>query len=187
MAKSAIDVINKALISVGANIITSLDEGSTEATTAGAVWDQVRQSALRLHPWNFASKDLELAQVTGGGDVEHEYQYNLPSDFIRLLKVYDDPTYKLKDGSVFTNYPSCRIRYIFDSTDPVKWDSAFVDVVAYKLATEIAYALTKSTSLMQSMQALYEDSARKARAFDASEDIPDLIAPFDSPFISVRF
>lgn len=187
MSNSTIEVVNKALIIIGANTITDFSEGSSESTYANALWDGVRKACLRLHPWNFAIKEIELAAVANGGDHRHKYQYNLPADALRLLTVYDDPSYKLKGKSVFSNKPSCVIRYVYDNQDVSSWDASFINVVAYKLATELAYPIAKSASLMGALTEVFGKHLREAKAIDGSEDIEDPFAPYDSAFISVRF
>lgn len=187
MAKSTIDVINKSLILLGANIITDLSEGSEESTYAASLWDGVRQACLRIHPWNFALIEIELPAVSGGSDFKHQYQYNLPADFIRLITVYDDGGFKIKGKSIYSNRDSCKIRYIYDNTDVASWDVSFSNVVAYKLASELAYPITKSASLMDAMTQQFARHLIEAKAIDGSEDIEDPIAPHDNAFIGVRF
>lgn len=187
MAKSTIDVINKSLILLGAEIITDLAEGSNESTYAAALFDGVRQACLRIHPWNFALKEIELPAVSGGSDFKHKYQYNLPADFIRLITVYDDPEFKLKGKSIYTNKDSCKIRFIYDNTDVSSWDSSFANVVSYKLAAELAYPITKSSSLMEAMTQQFARHLIEAKAIDGSEDIEDPISPYDNAFINVRY
>ena len=187
MASSSIDIINKALVLLGANTISSISEGTAESTAVSVVYDSARQACLRIHPWNFATKEAELAAVSGGSDYKHAYQFNLPSDAIRLLTVYNDPSYKLKGRSIYSNFNSCNIRYIFDNTDVASWDSSFCDVVSYRIASELAYSLTKSTSLSQAMEQQFARRVIEAKAIDASEDIEDSIAPYDSAFIGVRY
>lgn len=187
MANSAIEVINKALVLLGANTITSLSEGSVESTYVGVVFDGVRQSCLRLHPWNFAIKDIELSAILNGSDFQRAYQYMLPANSLRLLTVYDDGAYKLKGKSIYTNKDTCKIRYVYDNIDYASWAAGFTDVVAYKLAAELAYTLTKSTTLMGAMTELFGKHLIEAKAIDGSEDIEDVIAPYDNVFINVRF
>jgi len=54
MAQSAVDLANNALERIGARSITSLGDASTEAVLMNARLDQLRQTFLRIHPWNFA-------------------------------------------------------------------------------------------------------------------------------------
>lgn len=186
-SKSTIDLINNSLILLGCNTITDLTEGSEESTASNLIFDNIRQSCLRLHPWNFALLDIELPMVTDGSDVKHKYRFNLPADCLRIVTVYDDPDYKVKQRSIYTNRDSCKIRYIYDNTDISSWDASFYQVVVHKLATSLAYPLTKSTSLMDAMNNLFTRHLLSARAIDGSEDVMDELAPFDSPFIVGRF
>lgn len=186
MASSSIVIINKALLLLGANPITSLDEGSNESTIVGALYPGVRQSCLSIHPWNFAITEAELPAVTGGSSFKHQYQYHWPSDCLRLLKVYDDNDYKVKGRSVFSNRESCTIRYVFDNVDTTTWTPTFDNLVAYKLASELAYPITKSTSLMEAMTNLYGRFVIEAKAIDASEEIEDELN-VDHPFLTARF
>lgn len=183
---SKIEITNIALIRLGANPINSFEEGSTEATIAGAVWDTARTSLLRDHPWNFAIKDIEVPQSTTAPIVQYSYKYQLPSDCLRLLEVYDDDNYKLKGREIHTNSNSCKVKYIYDVTDTTVWDSAFVDLMSAKLAFELAYPITKSNSLMQQMGEIFTLKVQKARFVDSTEDIPSDFGGTSS-LISVRF
>lgn len=60
MAQTALDVANNALERVGANSITSLSDNSKEAKLCNARIEQLRQTLLRRHPWNFAEKRVSL-------------------------------------------------------------------------------------------------------------------------------
>ena len=50
------DIVNVALRKIGATAITALDDGSTNANIAQDLYDEIRDSLLRSHPWNFATK-----------------------------------------------------------------------------------------------------------------------------------
>lgn len=184
---SSIEITNIALLRIGANTINAFDEGTTEATIANAVWDTTRRAILRLHPWNCALKEAELAQSTGTPVARYKYIYQLPADFIRLITNRDDSDFKVQGRSIYTNKADCKILYIFDNVDTSSWDSSFVDLVADRLAYELAYPITKSTSLMQARAQVFADSLQKARSIDGSEDIFDSYAPYDSALISARF
>lgn len=183
---SKIEITNIALIHLGANLISSFEEDSVEATLANAVWNTTRTSLLRDHPWNFAIKDIEVPQLTEKPLANFNYKYQLPSDCLRLLEVYETNSYKLMGREIHSNNSSCKVKYVRDVTDTTIWDAAFVDLMAAKLAFELAYPLTKSNSLMQQMGEIYGLKVQKARFIDSTEDIP---SPFGSTssLITVRF
>lgn len=183
---SKIEITNIALIRLGASPISSFEEGSTVAIAAGVVWDTARTSLLRDHPWNFAIKDIEVPQSSTAPKAKYKYKYQLPSDCLRLLEVYDDHDFKLKGREIHTDMTSCKIKYVSDITDTAIWDSAFTDLMAAKLAFELAYPVTESTSLMQQMGEIYALKIQKARFVDATEDVPENFTGMSS-LISVRF
>jgi hypothetical protein len=48
---SEVSICNRALAMLGANTITSLQDGSTEANVCNAVYADARDAVLRSHPW----------------------------------------------------------------------------------------------------------------------------------------
>ncbi len=182
-----VEIINQALIKLGANTIIDLAEGSIESTLANQVWDTGRRAVLRVHPWNFAIKEQALARVISSSSYLFNYAYQVPSDFLRLIKVFDNTDYKLQGKMIYTNKDTCVIKYVFDQTDPNLWEASFTNALAAKLAYELCYPITKSTSLMESLYGLYTRELQTAKFIDASEDIPDEFPAADSPFISVRY
>ncbi len=77
----------------------------------------------------------------------------------------------ISGGSV--NLGPCRITYIARITDTEQFDSLLSNAIAYRLASETAYAITGSTTVAQSMYTMYEQKVREARAMDALEGKPD--------------
>ena len=62
MATSVVQIVNNALVRIGANAILTLTEDSEAARAANLIYEQVRDSCLRDHVWNFAVNRVELAQ-----------------------------------------------------------------------------------------------------------------------------
>lgn len=58
-----LSICNSALIKLGANIITSLDQNSKEAILCKAQYPIVLARALQAHPWNFAIKRVTLQKM----------------------------------------------------------------------------------------------------------------------------
>ncbi|MDO8385088.1 MAG: hypothetical protein Q7T13_01645 [Polaromonas sp.] len=181
-----IEIINVALSRIGANAITSLEEGTAEQKHAVNLWDIARRACLRDHPWNFATKDVELNQISGYVSFGFAYAYQLPSDNVRLLQVYGNPTYKVQGRRILSDEPICKIKYVYDVTDPSEWDASFDDLMAQRLAADMAYALTKSQSTADSMFAIYDRKLKTARHIDSTEDVHDMLGGNASQYIGVR-
>lgn len=184
---SQVQIINVALSRLGANAITSLTDGTTEQQLAVNLWDVSRQATLRDHPWNFAITEVELSAVVDGDTRNYSYAYQIPADCLRLLEVYEDRDFKLASRRILSDNSTCTVKYVKDVTDTTEWDSLFVDVMAQRLAAEMAYALTKSQATADTNFTLYERKVAKARFVDASEDVGDAIGQTDSYIIGARF
>lgn len=182
-----LNITNSALSRLGANTIISLDEGTAEQQVAVAAWDLARRATLRDHPWNFAITDATLNQVADFTPYEFKYAYRLPALCVRLLQVYGNPTYRVQGGNVLTDQETCRIKFVQDVQDPTQWDALFDDLMAQRLASDMAYALTKSQATADSMFALYDRKLKKARHVDSTEDVMDPIGGFASPFLAARY
>jgi hypothetical protein len=82
---------------------------------------------------------------------EWDYQYELPTDFLRLISVYeDDGTDAVDDrwvregNRILTNYATCNIRYVKTVTDPSDFDPLFAEVLLLRMALKLIPALAGS-------------------------------------------
>jgi hypothetical protein len=141
---------------------------------------------LRSHPWNFATKRFKtnsqkLAPVFG-----FNYAYALPDDCLRVLGT-DNESYVwqieasseegeggrlvlLTDRS---DFPS--VQYVYEVTDPTKFDSIFVQAFIYRLASDLAQDLTGRTEMGMKMQQQFLGVLAEARSINASEGTPQKI------------
>ncbi len=62
------------------------------------------------------------------------------------------------------------IRYIRKLTDPGKFSATFIKALAYRIAQEVAYKLTESTTKEKSMGDKYKVALKEATALDESGD-----------------
>lgn len=187
MADSVVGICNIALTSLGANTITNVNEGTTEAVLCDSMWDNARRSVLRVHPWNFALKRIELAAETTAPAFRYKYSYPLPADCLRVIEVYGDPDYKIENKKIITNRETCFVRYIYDNQDIGSWDDTFKDVLAARMRFDLAYAITRSNSAVTTSSQIYQDKLRLAKGIDGSEDFADHFGNFDNSLIGVRF
>lgn len=180
-----IEIANFALISLGADPISSISESTPEAVSINAVWDMCRRTLLRLHPWNFAIKRVELAQSATAPNHGYHYRYALPVDCIRVLQVYNDDNYKLENGYILSNLETCNLKYVSDIKDTAQWTSDFSELMTEKLKAELAFGITSDKDLTKLYTQMYAAKLEQCRWNDASEDIED---PFlgESSLIEVR-
>jgi hypothetical protein len=95
------------------------------------------------------------------------------------------PVFVIEGRKLLTDEDTVRIKYIARVTDPQQYDALLIDALSARLASEIAYAATGSTSVSQLADALYRDKLREARFVDATEGAPQKLEASD--FIESRF
>ena len=187
MALGKVQIINSALSCIGERPISSdVTDTSERAKVSNRRYDEVRNSLLRCHPWNFAIKRFKtnakkLTPVFG-----FDYAYDLPEDCLRVLgtdnesyvwQIEADSDQDAKGGLVIltdrSDFPS--IQYVYEVTDPTKFDSIFVQAFIYRLAAEFAQDLTGRAELSAKMLQQYLGVLAEARSINASEGTPQKI------------
>jgi hypothetical protein len=185
---SATEICNIALTRLGHEQITSFPAVSGDGK-AGRLCNlhyvPTRDAVLRAHPWNFAIKRATLAQdgsFTADDLDEYTYSYPLPEDYLKLIRTdldalnYVDVDYRIEhgtNGSVMrSNEGSVFIEYIARIEDVARYDSLFVDLLAQRLAAEMAIAFTDTQTAAKGMWEVYDLKLREARGVDSQEGIP---------------
>lgn len=194
---SETDVANSALVKVGRDLITSIDDDNERARVCKNRLPFVRDEVLRAHPWNFALKRVALAKTLVTPEFDYSSEFQIPNDVLRIIKTNLITSFQASDKKVTTTFgsytpawivegdkllsndDSVKILYIARVTDVSKWPSDFGEVVALRLAAETAYKFTNSRSMSQDLYAQYKEALAFARAFDAQEGDPDDISTID--------
>ena len=110
---------------------------------------------------------------------EWDYQYDLPSDFIRLVRVYEDDgtdgasyRYHIEGNRILTNYDTMNIQYIFQETDPTAFTDLFREVLVLRLAMKLINPLasTASDAFKQELRNDLKYQEMHARVIDAQEN-----------------
>lgn len=173
MPVTQIKVCNLALIRVGADRISSITEDKKSAILLNAIYEQCRDEVLRARHWNFATKRAVLAPTSTSPDFGYDYEYDLPSDWLRTLEPDSlDTDFVQEDSKLLTDEDSLNFLYIYRNTDESSWDSQFASSLGWKLAAEVAFALTGSLALAQGCMQAYEASLKQASSTDSTEGNP---------------
>lgn len=175
MATTAVSICNSALAKVGAETIISLTDNNERARLCNAQYEKNRDDLLRSHPWNFATRRVELAVLNTTPEYEFDYQFQLPSDCLRVLEtdLPKDMDWKIEGRYILCNTNELRIKYIAKETDAAKFDSNFVEALASKIAADISYSLVQSVTLRDQLIREAQDKLRYARSYDAQESRGD--------------
>ena len=178
MATSVVQIVNNALVRIGANSITALTENSEAARAANVIYEQVRDATIRDHVWNFAVKRVQLAQDTETPAFEYSYQYALPSDCLRVLQMQEKTmVYKIEGRKLLTDEGTAKIIYLSRVEDPNEFDAMFVEALSARIAAELSITLVESNSMYQNMMEVYRMKITDARSIDGQESgEPNIVA-----------
>jgi len=195
---SVIQVANRALTKLGSARITSLSDDVKAARSISSCFEDLRDDELRAHRWQFAMKRTTLAALSTAPAFGYNYQYALPSDFLRIDMVDDRFPAAIMDNYIDAEYlewtlegnviltdiaAPLKLRYIAQMTDPTLWDENFREALASRLAMEIAEDLTQSESKKASAAKDYDRAIRQAIRINSIER-PAVMPPDNSWVIS---
>lgn len=157
MAASKISICNSALARIGAPPIAALEEDSKRARTCGVVYGQVLDEVLAEHAWPFALIRASLARLADAPVYGYRYAYQLPGDFVSLVDLEAGPAvdYQIEGDQILTDAEAVRLRYVRRVTDPARFPPSFVDVLATRLAAELALPITRKASDFETMMTVY--------------------------------
>jgi hypothetical protein len=197
------EIINRALVKIGANTIAAPGEESEQARKASLVFATLAQGELRRQAWSFAKKRATLAPLadTTLGGQEFGTGYNLPPDCLRLITLNGSwvfssireagsgsgPEYAIEGRTLLTGTSgrydasgAAYITYVADTTGSIGlWDANFVEAFACRLAAELVQSITKNLTLKQSLKQDYAEALREAKRTNAIE-LPPQSLPDDS-------
>jgi hypothetical protein len=184
---SATEICNLALTRLGHGEISSFPAVSGDGK-AGRLcnlhYGPTRDAVLRAHPWNWAIKRATLAQEVFTADDldEFTYSYPMPSDYLKVIRTdlealnFVDVDYRIEHGTngtvMRTNEGSVFIEYIARIEDVARYDPLFVDILAQRLAAEMAIAFTDTQTAAKGMWEIYDMKLREARGVDSQEGVP---------------
>lgn len=190
---SETDVANSSLALIGANLITDIDSDSSQQATLARLWyANTRDEVLRSHLWNFATKRVELAELSTTPSHGWDHQYQLPSDCLRAYKINETETERLPSERritiegrlLLTNSTDVFLEYIARITDVNLFDAIFRAALEHRLASKFAYSLTNNTAKGKEQFDLFVNRILEARIADAHEGSPKRVTEDD--LINVR-
>jgi hypothetical protein len=187
---SVIQVANRALTKLGAGRITSLADDIKAARDVQSCFDDLRDDELRARRWQFSIRRVSLPALVDAPAFGWNYQYQLPADCLKIDMINDQfPAgvltdyigsemleWTIENNRVLTNFQApLKVRYIAQVTDPAQWDPGFREVLACRIAAELAESLTQSNQKRQLAWEEYQLAVRKALRSNAVERPPVML------------
>jgi hypothetical protein len=173
-ARSAVDVCSRALILIGAEPITSFDDGNNEALIASNMYEDIARAALVNCRWRFATNQVVLNRLSDAPTGRFDSAYQLPSGWLmsHAVTVNDFPieyqTYGDKIYSNSTASDELVLDYTYRANEQ-DWPSYFTVAVEYELAIVFAVGLARDQTLAQLMSQQASQAMVKARSLDSQQ------------------
>ncbi|WP_232311070.1 hypothetical protein [Herbaspirillum autotrophicum] len=136
-----------------------------------------RDSILREFPWNCSTTRTVLARLSVAPAFDFSSQFALPSDFLRLIAVGGTridsdgvARFKIEGRNILASGSSLPVEYVFKNYKEATWDSKLVELMTARMLWKLAYPVTQSTSLRDTLKDEYVKMAALARSVDSQEN-----------------
>lgn len=197
---SKLDIANEALGRIGQQVvIIALTDNSVSARLCLQFIDSSIREVLRECRWKSARKRVALSQLTATPAFGPAYQYQLPVDYIRIVRFNDTdfcsftPELFTVEGRVLlTDDSVADVTYIADltygSNDINVVDALLNECFILKLAIKLCWPLQQAKTLRDSLMQEFMVKIREAKSIDAREERGSLTNKYaDSDWLRSRF
>lgn len=168
---SEVEIMNSALIKLGAERIITPNDANLRARLVKEQYPKLRDALMRSHPWRFSTGYKALAAITPMPTDIFGYSsaFQLPADCARVFNTNLDPMadWEESEKMLLCNESAVSVRYSKRIADVTKFDDSFVEVLAWAIAADIAYALTQSTAQSEKAESKFRYELAQARSQSA--------------------
>lgn len=185
---TGVSICSNALLMLGGQTINDFSDPVDRAKIAANLYPIIRDDLLRTHPWNCTIKRVLLAPDATPPAFGYANQFELPADFLRVLEVGQagqQIDYLVEGRSILADATSVELRYVYLNEVENTWDANLVTLLTLAMAAAMAYPITQSTSVRDSLRQELEYAKKVARAVDGQEDPPQTLG--DERLYAARF
>lgn len=152
--------------------MSSLEEESLGAQLCSQFYPEIRDEVLESHYWSFATRYVLLARLPEAPPFGFAHAYQLPADCLRVCYLKGGNAFEVVEGrTLYTDSKPAEAVVTVQVTEPMHFSAQFVEVLARKLAAELAVPLMNSTKLEKTMMQKYLAALGRAAALDGSEGV----------------
>lgn len=194
MANDQTQILNKALVLVGAQTIVSINDNSPNAIALTNVYQISLQSILAECKWNFCTKRFMPSVIASSSTTYPAFLYpgeivvyELPSDVIRIWGTNPAVAQiREESGQLISDTVNLGIIYTFYDDNPGDYPSYFLDAFIDKLCSDIAYLIVNSSNIAEAFIKKYEDvSLPKARSANSQTGVQQI--PRDGAWTNAKY
>ena len=149
---SQVQICNLALSRLGANTITSLTDGTTEAKLCNTLFSDLADEVMVEGSWSTTIARASLSRTTNTPTFEYAYEHQLPVDpkCLKVLNIEESQpgsiNYRIEGDKLLSDEATIKIRYVSRLADTEDWGTLLTRAFVSRLASELAYALTGDNS-----------------------------------------
>lgn len=144
--------------------ITDLDDDN--AILINARFDYCLNSVLRMHDWSSCKQRVILTPTTNTPVFEYQYEFQLPSDLVKILRVSSEGNnvhYEIQQKTINSDLATIQLEYLAYPTDISRMDYLLAEAVASYIAYELAYKVNTDTAFKNSLYIDFERTLSKAK------------------------
>lgn len=188
MPLTDVQIASKALMMLGADAISSFEDGSAEADVASALYGDVRDALLSLHPWSFAKAQQSLSQHTASPLADWSYAYQIPPAFLRAVSlgfsvagsdvgVGRGADYRIFEGRIHTDLELPILTFVFRPSESA-FPGYFTMALIKQCAAAFCMPITENTARTQQMERTAEVETQRAKQADDQGQPPSALHSF---------
>lgn len=185
---SSVSICSNALIMLGSAPFSSFDEPKPHVRAAANLYPSVRDDVLRLHSWNCAVDRVLLAPLVNAPPFDFQHAFQLPGNWLRTLQVGnagDTIPYRMEGQKILADVTALPLVYVFRNEVEDTWSANLVHVMELAMASKLAYHVTASSSIRDSLRDEFARELKVAKAIDGQDDPPEEFA--EGEFLESRF
>jgi hypothetical protein len=182
MALSSIELCSNALVKLGAEGISSFDDGSAEARVASRLYPLARDALLSTHPWSFATRHAALARLTATPTTTFACAYQLPNDYLKAISAGvggrgSGLVFQIVNRQIHTDAEALALTYIYRPSEG-DFPAYFSAALVARLAAEFCLPLTENSSRAERLFRLADAELKVAKLVDSQQDTPPRVEDF---------
>lgn len=139
MADTKIDICSKALLLIGSNSITSLEDETREAEVCNSLYDTIKDALLGNRLWSFSMAQVDLARLQKKPLRDYEYMFQIPSNVLRIKRSASG-AYDIFGDKVYSNSPTmsidCQIS-VSEDVMPAHFKKALISNICRDLSVSL--------------------------------------------------
>lgn len=156
--------------------ITSLNDSSPLGRFMAREFGPVRREMLETHPWYWNGKRVKLVPLNSAPDFGFLAQYQCPSDFLGMRRLYDPDNvssdmpvpFVVEGDRILCNVVGgINIIYSFDQTLVAKWRALPARAFSARLAMYASQRVTGKASYFDKCRIAYGETMEEAKHSDA--------------------